>query len=154
MLVETSLEDRKVTLLFLSIFFYFSITYLETSCTLLTKTSWALDEGKHILISLLKVVIRGHEVLKHHQLQSKRTILSSRPMESLIIYAKPGLPYYLYKALISRRLAIGGKASLKSTAYPFLQVYHKNTVGYYFQKYLPSFGWCSLLCMKKNGLLK
>lgn len=81
------------------------------------------------MISLLKVVIRGHEVLKHHQLQSKRTIFSSWPMEGLIIYAKPGVPYYLCKALISRALAIRGKASLKSTTYSFLKYIAKKHCG-------------------------
>lgn len=40
---------------------------------------------------------------------------SSQPVKGLIIYAKPGVPYYLCKTLISRRLATGGKASLTAT---------------------------------------
>lgn len=57
----------------------------------------------------------------------KENHFSSWP--SFLIYAKPGVPYYLCKALISRRVDIGGKASLKSTSYPFLKAHHKKHHG-------------------------
>lgn len=43
-----------------------------------------------------------------------------------------GRPYYLCKALISRSLATGGKASLMATAYPSCKHMTKSNVVYYF----------------------
>lgn len=72
--------------------------------------------------SLLKVVPspQASPIKKNH--------FSSWP-----IYAKPGAPYYLCKALISRRLDIGRKASLKVYQLPLLEnTSQKSTVVQYF----------------------
>lgn len=83
--------------------------------------------------SLLKVVIRGCEVLKHHQLKSKRTIflhglwralLFMQNLECLIIYAKPRLAEdwpLEEKHHSSLLLTLSCKCITKSTAvYQFL----------------------------------
>jgi len=78
--------------------------------------------------SLLKVVVRGCEVLKRHQLKSKRNIFL-HGLWRTFLFMQSLECLFLCKALISRRLTIGGKASLKSITYPFLQVYHKKHCG-------------------------